>query len=236
MFEDALLESARHTPGKQRTLSTATSLALQCALMAAFIMAPLLAKQVVPDLPQHFTIITPHLETEAPPIEQSGGATDSGFSVESTSSLVPPSHIRPLGPKAPEQDPPVITSTDHVGALGPSGPGRLASLFSNSGSVMPEHPTAKHPIISVLEQGVVLNRVQPIYPPLAIQNRIQGSVHVHAIISASGTLESLHVVDGHPMLVRSALEAVRQWRFRPYVLNGNPIEVQTEITVNFSLN
>jgi protein TonB len=231
MFEDALLESARHTPGKQRTLSTATSLALQCGLMAGFILAPLLAKQVVPDLPQHFTILTPHLETEAPPIEQSGGGPDAGFAVESTTALLPPSQIRPLTQQLPEQsNPQSITSASHS-----SGPGPLASLFS-SGPVIPESGTAKHPIISVLEQGVVLNRVQPIYPPLAIQNRIQGAVHVHAVISASGTLESLHVIDGHPMLVRSALEAVRQWRFRPYVLNGNPIEVQTEITVNFSLN
>ena len=82
----------------------------------------------------------------------------------------------------------------------------------------------------------MISCVQPVYPHIAIVNRVQGSVHLNAIITANGTLESLHVISGHPMLAQAALEAVQQWRFRPYVLNGKPIEVQTEVTVNFSLN
>jgi protein TonB len=78
--------------------------------------------------------------------------------------------------------------------------------------------------------------VQPLYPPIARQARVQGAVELRAIISKNGTIENLLVVSGHPMLSAAAIEAVRQWRYRPYLLNGEPIEVETEITVNFLLS
>jgi len=74
------------------------------------------------------------------------------------------------------------------------------------------------------------------YPPLAKAARIQGRVRLQAIISKQGTIENLQVLIGHPMLVTAAVQAVRQWRYRPYVLNGEPVEVETEITVNFVLS
>ena len=76
--------------------------------------------------------------------------------------------------------------------------------------------------------------MQPTYPPLARSARIQGPVVLEAIISKEGTMGKLRLVSGHPMLV-PALEAVSQWRYRPYVLNGQAIEVETQITVNFVL-
>ena len=82
----------------------------------------------------------------------------------------------------------------------------------------------------------LVHRVQPAYPPLARAARIQGPVVLQAVISKSGTIENLQVLNGHPMLVRSALDAVRQWRYRPYFLNGEPVEVETQITVNFILS
>ena len=90
--------------------------------------------------------------------------------------------------------------------------------------------------VSHWAEGNLVFRVQPIYPALARQARIQGSVELRAIISKTGTIENLTVISGHPMLVRSAIEAVRQWRYRPYLLNGEPIEVETDVTVNFLLS
>jgi protein TonB len=75
-----------------------------------------------------------------------------------------------------------------------------------------------------------------VYPPLARQARIQGPVQLRAIISKAGTIERLAVVSGHPMLAGSAIDAVRQWRYRPYLLNDEPVEIETEITVNFVLS
>ncbi len=98
-------------------------------------------------------------------------------------------------------------------------------------------PALSHPLkVSHWAEGNVIFRVQPVYPPLARQARIQGSVELRAIISKTGTIENLVVVSGHPMLVKSAIEAVRQWRYRPYLLNNDPIEVETDVTVNFVLS
>ena len=95
-------------------------------------------------------------------------------------------------------------------------------------------PPSTRPLpVSHWAEGNLIFRVQPNYPPLARQARIQGTVELRAIISNTGTIENLSVVSGHPMLVRSAVEAVQQWRYRPYLLNGEPIEVETEVTVNF---
>ena len=84
-------------------------------------------------------------------------------------------------------------------------------------------------------EGNLIYRIQPDYPALARQVRIQGLVVLRAMISRDGTIENLQVLSGHPMLVRAALDAVRQWRYRPYVLNGEPVEVETEVKVNFVL-
>src|SRR5260221_574434 len=93
-------------------------------------------------------------------------------------------------------------------------------------------------IASIALQVMLLSAlaISPIvYPAMAVQTRTQGTVILHALISKDGSIESLQVVSGHPFLARAALDAVRQWRYRPYILNGQPIEVETQVTVNFTL-
>ncbi len=85
-------------------------------------------------------------------------------------------------------------------------------------------------------EGNLILRVQPLYPPLARQARIQGQVVLRAVISRAGAMENLQVLSGHPMLVQSAIDAVKQWRYRPYSLNGEAMEVETQVTVNFVLS
>lgn len=84
-------------------------------------------------------------------------------------------------------------------------------------------------------EGNLIYKVQPVYPPLARSARVQGSVVLRAIISRNGTIEDLTVLSGHPLLTGAAIEAVRRWRYRPYMLNGDPVEVETRVTVNFIL-
>ncbi len=84
-------------------------------------------------------------------------------------------------------------------------------------------------------QGSLLHQVQPTYPLLAKTARIQGPVVIEAVISKAGVIENLHVISGPPLLVKAALEAVSEWRYRPYILNNEPVEVETRITVNFTL-
>jgi protein TonB len=112
------------------------------------------------------------------------------------------------------------------------------SIISGTRPVMPVAPA---PIVrpfrkSSMLEGMLIRRVQPAYPALARTARVQGPVVLDAIISKAGTMENLQVLSGHPMLVPAALEAVSQWRYRPYILNNEPIEVETRITVNFTLS
>ncbi len=91
--------------------------------------------------------------------------------------------------------------------------------------------------VSELQQMAQLTtRIEPRYPPIAIQIHREGRVELHAIISTTGTIESLEVISGDPLFIQSALAAVREWRYRPTILNGRPIEVDTRITVIYTLN
>jgi protein TonB len=82
----------------------------------------------------------------------------------------------------------------------------------------------------------LIKRVNPVYPPLARQARIQGQVVLHAVISKDGSITGLNLVSGHPMLAPAAIDAVKQWKYKPYLLNGEPVEVDTEVQVNFTLS
>jgi protein TonB len=90
-------------------------------------------------------------------------------------------------------------------------------------------------VTSNIEAAKLISRVQPAYPQLAIQARIQGNVVLHAIIGRDGQVSELQVLSGHPLLVNAALDAVRQWRYNPTLLNGQAVEVETTITVSFVL-
>jgi protein TonB len=87
-----------------------------------------------------------------------------------------------------------------------------------------------------VQQARLVRQPRPVYPPLAKQARIQGVVKLSAIISKDGTVQHLEVISGHPLLVPAALEAVKQWVYQPTLLNGEPVEVQTQIDVNFTLS
>ena len=231
MFEQALLESARHTPGARRTYSTAASLLLQSAALATFVIVPIITTQVAPQF-QNRSIVIPQLVPPAPRVEPAGKDFGDGV-VIAARQLVQPSQISRLDRNV--TDTWEETTVLHP-AIAPNGKGFPSVIGNGSSPVLPDNPATKHKPPSVLEAGVVLRRVQPVYPHIAIVNRVQGTVHLNAVIASSGKLEELRVLSGHPMLAEAALDAVRQWKFRPYVLNGKPIDVQTEVIVKFSLD
>jgi protein TonB len=114
--------------------------------------------------------------------------------------------------------------------------GGIIGATSSTGAV-PKVVTPQRVRVSQgVSQGLLIHEVRPQYPPLARQARIQGSVVLQAVIGKDGTIQNLRVVSGHPMLTSAALEAVKQWRYKPYFLNGEPVEVDTQITVNFTLS
>ena len=115
----------------------------------------------------------------------------------------------------------------------------LLSVAPNSAEIVkrPVVPSVPQRVLvtSTIEAAKLISRVQPAYPALAIQARIQGNVVLHAIIGRDGQVSELQVLSGHPLLVSAAVEAVRQWRYSPTLLNGQAVEVETTITVSFVL-
>ena len=122
----------------------------------------------------------------------------------------------------------------------------ITGLASNSGDkalsgIMSAAPSVRTPVLKTVKvsqgvsQGLVLKRVSPDYPAQARQLRIEGTVQLEATISKDGNVTNLKVVSGHPILARAAVDAVKQWKYRPYLLNGSAVEIDTQIAVNFKL-
>ncbi len=143
-----------------------------------------------------------------------------------------------------EQAIPNTSQTDRIGLPGgdPRGPGLIPGLEPGPGPKPPEAPETKAAIprgpievSQISELALLIHKVEPVYPALAKLTRKEGTVQLHAIISREGKVVNLEVLSGDMLLVQSAREAVSQWRFRPTVLNGQPVEVETYITVVFRL-
>jgi protein TonB len=138
--------------------------------------------------------------------------------------------------KEAELPPDVINNTNQGGVFGGI-PGQ--GLIANNGPALPPPPKAATP--ARIKQGgqvtaaSIITQTRPVYPALARQARIQGNVVLHAIIDKEGKVAQLEVISGHPLLVQSALDAVKQWRYKPTQLNGDPVEVDTTITVTFTM-
>jgi protein TonB len=113
--------------------------------------------------------------------------------------------------------------------------GVMGSIFGTAAPKIKEAPPKKVNISAGVAVGMLLQKTQPIYPPIAKAARVQGTVVLQATISKSGTIENLKVVSGPAMLTQAALDAVRTWRYRPYLLNNEPVEVDTTINVIFTL-
>jgi TonB family protein len=112
----------------------------------------------------------------------------------------------------------------------------LSGLMSSASTSVPKPTLATVRISQGVSQGLLIKRVQPKYPQAALAVRAQGAVQIEATINKDGNVTNLKVLSGDPVLARAALEAVRQWRYKPYYLDGAPVEIQTQITVNFKAN
>jgi periplasmic protein TonB len=165
----------------------------------------------------------------------------------------PPHHPEPCRFCAPHSIPPTIAtydpghSSDPGAPDGPDIPGVpgepvIPGLPSTDANHQPPppvarpHTTERRHLSEPVQAAMLIHRVQPIYPALAMQIRRQGRVELHAIIATDGTIQSLEVVSGDPLFIQSALAAVREWRYRPTILDGQPVEVDTQITVIYTLS
>ncbi len=140
-----------------------------------------------------------------------------------------------------DEAPPAMASAGVVGGVPGGIPGGqmggvIGGIISATPVAVPKVATPQRVRVSSgVSSGLLIRRVNPTYPPLARQARIQGVVILQAQISKDGSIENLQLISGHPMLAPAAIEAVKQWKYKPYLLNGEPVEVDTQVQVNFTL-
>jgi periplasmic protein TonB len=220
---------------------TLTSLGLQALAAAVLLLLPLIATSALPrlrPLSPPVSLAPPSGPPPPPSHPQSSAVTPSKML---GNVLLAPQRI-PIGVQNVVDDP----APPQLGASGSYVPGStgsgdpneiLNSIGTGAKPALPPPPPPAHMVrLSSMREGDLIYRVKPEYPSLARSARIQGPVVLQAVISRQGTIENLRVLTGHPMLVRAAIDAVIQWRYRSYVLNNEPVEVEAQITVNFSLS
>jgi len=240
MFADYLSDSPY---GTRRGWITLASFGLQAIAVGALLLLPLLYTQALPQLQFMVALVAPSGPAAPPP-------TQSHATTTSASNLLP--NLRIMGISSIPRTIPVVVDEVAPPRSGPSiftvpggtvdgstdNPVMSAITRAPAGFVpaLRPIPTAHPPRVSRMMEGNLIHRVQPDYPLPAKSARIQGEVVLAAIIGKDGSIQNLHVVKGHPILVKAALDAVQQWRYRPYLLNGDPVEVETQVTVNFVLS
>ena len=245
MFEDSLIESG----GRLRTKRGATTLlsfVLQVFLIGVLILIPLLYTDALPKQ-QLMTFLVAPPPPPPPPPPPAAAPVRVVKQIQSdivNGQLRTPTKIPEKVQMIKEEDapPPMMATGGVVGGVPGGVPGGqmggvIGGIISSTPVAVPRVATPQRVRVSQgVSQGLLIRKVQPVYPPLARQARIQGNVVLQAEISKDGTIENLRLMSGHPMLAPSAIEAVKQWRYKPYFLNGEPVEVETQITVIFSLS
>ncbi len=243
MFEDSLLESGGRLK-TNRGKTTAFAVFLEIILVGILILVPLIYTEALPKAQLMNLLMAP--PPPPPPPPPPAAAPVKVVKVQSelvNGQLRTPTKI-PEKVKIIQEDdtPPPSMGAGVVGGVPGGVPGGqmggvIGGIISSTAAAVPKVAAPQRVRVSSgVSTGLLIRKVQPNYPPLARQARIQGNVVLQAVISKSGTIENLQVISGHPMLVPAALEAVKQWRYKPYLLNGDAVEVETQVTVIFSLS
>jgi protein TonB len=241
--EDTMFTSTLNSSWDERSrrgFTTLTSFGIQALVGGVLLLLPLLRPIGLPSLRPLSTPVSLGQPLGEPPAARApAGASPVPRSDAVDLTLRTPTRIPNGIPTTSDDGPPQITgfgSSTHDYAGDPRGMPNLLSRGSQPVSPVAAPPARIAPLrISHMSEGDLVHKVLPTYPPLARMARIQGQVVLQAVISKQGAIEDLKVLGGHPMLLPAAIEAVRQWRYRPYFLNNEPVEVETQITVNFSL-
>jgi len=142
----------------------------------------------------------------------------------------------PAGPKILVQSQDAAPPSSNLLNAASANNSALNGLMSSASSSFPKPALATPRVSQGVSQGLLIKRVQPRYPPAALAVHTQGAVQIEATINKEGNVINLKVLSGDPVLAHAALEAVRQWRYKPYYLDGEPVEIETQITVNFKAN
>ncbi len=237
MFEDALMES-NGTIRTQRGWLSGVAAICNGSILCLFVLWPLLHPASLPRQTLNMLLTAP--APPAAPLPQAPRVVSMAVHLGALMNPFTPPRIVPDHIAESHDAPPQVADT----GLGPlakeNGSGALNGLAASIGTSAPpplvRMAPAKKPVISSgVMAGNKLSGTDPHYPAIARAARMQGTVVLAATISTSGTIENLHVISGPPMLAAAAETAVRTWRYRPYRLNGEPVEVETTVNVIFNL-
>jgi periplasmic protein TonB len=239
MFADSLLQPS-FDQRFRRSWTTLSSFGLQALAMGLLLLLPLVRPGGIPLLHRLATPVSLGQPVpDAPPMRAHPGSPTPTSSNLLNNRLMQPSRIPTTVVPIADEPAPQPFAGGGVGLPTGAIPGLPNGITSAGPGTRPVPPTpapAVRPIrISHMSPGSLIYQLQPVYPPLARTAHVEGSVVLAALISKDGSIENLHVLTGHPMLVHAAVEAVSKWRYRPYILNSEPVEVETQITVNFFL-
>jgi periplasmic protein TonB len=233
MFTESLLESsnvARKHSDKRWPMTLA--FVLESIAVCFLLLLPLASTGVIPVL-AHVPLIAPVHSVEVEQRATSNSAGQRSTTAPTTQIVNVITNRNPLLPfgsrptAGPSIDPGDIQderSNLHIGDL---------MCGSDCTTIARPPEPLKRVRLSHLSEAFLMRKVDPVYPRTAVLTHTYGAVQLHAIIAKDGSIQSLTVVSGHPILVEAAMEAVRQWRYKPYMLNDEPVEVETFITVNF---
>jgi len=243
MFDEMVISSPNPTK-TNKWWTVLVSSAFQVLFLAILILIPLIYTEALPKtmMATMLTAPPPPPPPPPPPVATQIVKVKPQVHLMDAGKLIAPKVIPKDIKIIKEEAEPDMSSIGAVGGVpggvaGGSMGGVLGGVIGGVGTAPP--PPRPHGPLRVggnVQAARIVNRVQPIYPPLARQTRISGTVRLHAIISKDGTIQQLEVLSGHPLLQQAALDAVRQWRYQPTLLNGEPVEVDTTIDVIFSLN
>ncbi len=243
MFERAILDDAIKT---RRKSSTVASFILQVMLVGVIVLIPLIFTQALPLKEMTKTMLVAPPPPPPPPPPPSASAPHPVEPVKSeiqeTGRLITPTKVPKQVAMIKESAAPPPVAGVAGGVPGGVAGGQLGGVI---GGVVGAVPTAAPKLAPSTQrvhvsqgvtEGLLVHKVVPEYPAIAKQEHVEGAVQLEAVIGKDGSVKNVKAQGGNPLLVRAAMDAVKQWKYKPYILNGQPVEVDTNITVNFKLS
>jgi periplasmic protein TonB len=243
MFDDLVISSA-HPTLTHKPWTVALSAVIQAVIVGVFILIPLLVTEALPKEMVTTFLVAPAPPPPPPPPAPKVEIVKPVAHLIQAGKLTAPTVIpKKVNIIKEEAQPPDMGAVGVVGGVpggmpGGSAGGVLGGIIGGTSGGPPPPPPKTPDRIRVggnVQQANLIHQVMPMYPEIAKTAHIQGTVILHAIISKEGTVQELQYISGPPLLMRSAMDAVRQWRYRPTLLNGEPVQVDTTISVVFTL-
>jgi len=238
MFEDSLMESGGRIKTNQKWTGLISTL-VQLGLVGFLVLLPLIFTEALPKGQLTTWLVAPPPPPPPPPpaapqIQHVQKVSEIVDGALRTPSKIPKKVQMIEHEEAPQQSSGVMGGV--VGGVPGGSAGGVIGGIIGSAAPPPKVATPqKLRVSSGVADGLKIHDVQPTYPQMARIAHIQGDVMLQATISKTGVIENLHATSGHPILIQAAVDAVKQWKYKPYILNGEPVEVETTIKVQFHM-